>query len=162
MGIVALVDEATGYQEVRDRNALQSIPDTFLRKELAAWASCFPNDFYKEIFRLRGWEWATISSKRPRMVGKLTKEIVYSRLAPGILKELKERNPRNENWYRKGRHHQWLTEDVGHSALAQHLHAVVAFMRVWKTWDQFYEMLDRAFPKRGDTLELPFMADPSS
>jgi P63C domain-containing protein len=162
VGIVALVDEATGYQEVRDRKALQSILDTFLRKELAAWASCFPNDFYKEIFRLRGWEWATISSKRPRMVGKLTKDIVYSRLAPGILKELEERNPRNENWYRKGRHHQWLTADVGHSALAQHLHAVVAFMRVSKTWDKFYEMLNRAFPKRGDTLELPFMADPSS
>lgn len=162
VGIVALVDEATGYQEVRDRRALQTILDAFLRKELAAWASCFPNDFYKEIFRLRGWEWATISSKRPRMVGKLTKDIVYARLAPGIMKELEERNPRNEHWYRKARHHQWLTEDVGHSALAQHLHAVVAFMRASRTWDEFYGMLNRAFPKRGDTLELPFMADPSS
>lgn len=162
VGIVALVDEATGYQEVRDRKALQVILDAFLRKELAAWASCFPNDFYREMFRLRGWEWATISSKRPRMTGKLTKDIVYSRLTPGILKELEERNPANENWYRKVRHHQWLTEDVGHSALAQHLHAVIAFMRVSKTWDQFYAMLNQAFPKRGDTLELPFMADPAS
>ena len=162
VGIVALVDEATGYQEVRDRKALQAILDAFLRKELAAWASCFPNEFYKEMFRLRGWEWANISSKRPRMAGKLTKDIVYSRLAPGILQELEERNPANENWYRKARHHQWLTQDVGHPALAQHLHAIVAFMKVSKTWDQFYQMLNKAFPKRGDTLELPFMADPSS
>lgn len=162
VGIVALVDEATGYQEVRDRKALQSILDAFLRKELAAWASCFPNDFYKEMFRLRGWEWATLSTKRPRMAGKLTKDIVYSRLAPGIVQELEERNPANENWYRKARHHQWLTQDVGHPALAQHLHAVVAFMKVSRTWDQFYSMLNKAFPKRGDTLELPFMADPSS
>ena len=162
VGIVALIDEATGYQDVRDRQALQAILDALLRKELAAWASRFPNEFYQEIFRLRGWEWRNISSKRPRMVGKLTKDIVYARLAPGILQELEERNPRNENWHRKARHHQWLTEDIGHSALAQHLHAVIAFMRISKSWDQFYEMLNHAFPKRGDTLKLPFMSDPTA
>jgi hypothetical protein len=162
VGIVALIDEATGYQDVRDRQALQAILDAFLRKELAAWASRFPNEFYQEIFRLRGWEWRNISTKRPRMVGKLTKDIVYTRLAPGILQELEERNPRNENWHRKARHHQWLTEDVGHPALAQHLHAVIAFMRVSPSWTHFYSMLNQAFPKRGDTLALPFMADPVS
>jgi len=40
---VALVDEATGYQEIRDRLALQAILDRFLRKELAAWAKRFPD-----------------------------------------------------------------------------------------------------------------------
>ena len=54
IGIIALVDEATGYQEVRDREALQALLDRYLRKELAAWAKKFPDDFYKEIFRLRG------------------------------------------------------------------------------------------------------------
>ena len=162
VGIVALIDEATGYQDVRDRQALQAILDAFLRKELAAWASRFPNEFYQEIFRLRGWEWRSISTKRPRMVGKLTKDIVYTRLAPGILHELEDRNPRNDNWHRKARHHQWLTEDVGHPALAQHLHAVIAFKRVSPSWNHFYSMLNQAFPKRGDTLALPFMADPVS
>ncbi len=162
VGIVALVDEATGYQEVREKQALQAILDAFLRKELAAWAERFPKEFYQEIFRLRGWEWREISTKRPRMVGKLTKDIVYARLTPGILRELEEKNPRNENWHRKARHHQWLTEDIGHPALAQHLHAVIAFMRVSPSWGHFYTMLNRAFPKRGDTLELPFMADPAT
>src|SRR6266700_2442847 len=37
IGIIALVDEATGYQEIRDRLALQAILDAYLRKELAAW-----------------------------------------------------------------------------------------------------------------------------
>lgn len=160
VGIVALIDEATGYQDIRPRQALQAILDAFLRKELAAWASRFPNEFYQEIFRLQGWEWRNISTKRPRMVGKLTKDIVYARLAPGILRELEERNPRNDNWQRKARHHQWLTEDIGHSALAQHLHAVIALMRISRTWGQFHGMLNQAFPKRGDTLKLPFMTDP--
>lgn len=159
VGIIALVDEATGYQEVRDRKALQAILDAFLRKELAAWASRFPNEFYHELFRLRGWDWKSKSGHRPRQAGKDTKNIVYARLAPGILEELERRNPPNEDGYRKSRHHQWLTEDIGHPALAQHLHAVMAFMRVSKDWDQFKRMLDQAFPKRGDTLALPFMGD---
>lgn len=162
VGIAALVDEATGYQEVRDRNALQAILDAFLRKELAAWASRFPSEFYEELFRLRKWNWESKSGHRPRQAGKDTKNIVYSRLAPGILEELEKKNPPNENWHRKARHHQWLTEDIGHPALAQHLHAVMALMRISKDWDQFKLMLDRAFPKRGDTLQLPFMADPTS
>lgn len=157
VGIVALVDEATQYQDVRERMALQAILDRFLEKELAAWAKRFPDQFYEELFRLKGWEWKTATTKRPRHVGKLTKNIVYARLAPGIVKELEARNPADERGHRKGRHHQWLTEDVGHPALAQHLHAVIALMRVSPGWDEFYALLNRAFPKRGDTLALPFM-----
>lgn len=154
VGVVALVDEATGYQDVRDRQALQMILDAFLRKELAAWASCFPNEFYQELFRLRGWDWRRKSTKRPRQAGKDTKNIIYSRLAPGILEELEKKNPPNENWHRKARHHQWLTEDIGHTALSQHLHAVMALMRISKDWQEFKDMLDRAFPKRGDSTQL--------
>jgi hypothetical protein len=162
VGIIALVDEATGYQELRDRFALQAILDQYLRKELAAWAKRFPDDFYQEMFRLKNWQWKGMSINRPQYVGKVTKDIVYARLAPGILKELEERNPSDDRGHRKARHHQWLTEDVGHKALAQHLHAVLAFMRVSKSWDQFYAMLNQAFPKQGATLKLPFMADPFS
>ncbi len=60
VGIASLIDEATGYQEVRDRKALQALLDTYLRKEHAAWAKRFPDDFYKEMFRLKGWGYPTV------------------------------------------------------------------------------------------------------
>jgi hypothetical protein len=82
-------------------------------------------------------------------------------LAPQILDELEKRNP-IEGGRRKGAHHQLLTEDVGHPALAQHIHAVVTLMRVSKTWSQFKLMLDVAHPKRGDTLQLPLMSEPQN
>lgn len=155
VGIIALVDEATGYQEIRDRLALQAILDKYLRKELAAWAKRFPNEFYEQIFRLKGWQWQGMKINRPSVVGKYTNDIVYERLAPGILKELRERNPKDETGQRKAKHHQWFTEDVGHPALAQHLHAVIGFMRATSNWEQFYRFLQRAFPKRGENIELP-------
>jgi hypothetical protein len=160
IGIVALVDEATGFQEVRDKLALQAILDAFLRKELAAWAKRFPDEFYQHIFRLREWEWKGRGKNPPQVVASYTKDIVYARLAPHIMEELEKRNPIS-NGRRRGAHHQWLTEDVGHPALAQHLHAVITLMRVSKTWDQFKLMLDIAHPKRGDTLQLPLMAEQS-
>ncbi len=54
-GIVALVDEATGYQDVRAKDALAKILEAFIAKELRKWVSTFPLDYYKELFRLRGW-----------------------------------------------------------------------------------------------------------
>ena len=88
---------------------------------------------------------------RPAMVvASYTKDIVYARLAPQILEEIERRNP-IEGGRRKAAHHQWLTDDVGHPALAQHLHAVITLMRVSKTWPQFKQMLDMAHPKRGGT-----------
>jgi hypothetical protein len=157
-GIAGLIDEATGYQEVRDKHALQAILDAFLRKELAAWAKRFPDEFYQQIFRLRGWQWKGRNKNPPQVVASYTKDIVYARLAPNILHELEKRNP-IEGGRRRGAHHQWLTDDVGHPALAQHLHAVITLMRVSKSWAQFKHMLDVAHPRRGDTLQLPLMAD---
>jgi len=154
LGIIGLVDEATGYQETRDKDALQAILDRYLQKEFAAWAKRFPNEFYREIFRLRGWDWNAMSVARPGVVGKYTNDIVYERLAPGILDELRSRNPANDAGNRAVKHHQFLTEDIGHPALAQHLHAVIGLMRASSNWAQFKSMLDRAFPKKGSQLDL--------
>lgn len=154
VGITALVDEATGYQEVRDRKALQAILDRYLNKELAAWAKRFPDEFYQQMFRLRNWPYNPTSFARPGVVGKYTIDLVYERLAPNLVEELERRNPKSETGSRKSKHHQWLSDDVGHPALAQHLHAVIGLMRASTSWEQFNDMIDRAFPKKGHTIPL--------
>ena len=137
VGIVALVDEVTGYQELRDRAALKAILDRYLLAEHAKWAKRFPDDFYKEMFRLRNWQWQGMKVNRPSVVGKYTNDFVYDRLAPGILDELKQLNPKNEKGTRAVKHHQYFTADVGHPALQSHLTGVVALMRAASHWDQF-------------------------
>lgn len=154
IGIVALVDEATGYQEVRDKKALSALLDKYLLQEFAKWAKRFPDTFYKEMFRLRGWSYPSISGGKPGVVGKYTMDIVYQRLAPGLVKELEARNPKEDTGRRKAAHHQWLTDDVGHPALSEHIHAVTGLMRAADDWDQFKRMLDRSFPVKGDQLQL--------
>ena len=102
-----------------------------------------------------------MKTNRPQVVGKYTRDLVYERLAPGIVAELESKNPPNQRGRRKTKHHQWLTEDVGHPALAQHLHALIGLMRASGTWKEFYAMVNRAFPKKGDTLFLPLAKEDS-
>ena len=159
VGITALIDEATGYQEIRDKKALSELLDKYLRKEHAAWAKRFPDDFYKELFRLRGWEWKGMKVNRPSYVGTLTIDIVYDRLAPEIVSELEKRNPKTNAGYRKYKHHQWLTDDIGLPALSEHLYAVLGLMRASSTWENFYNLLQRAFPKKNEQMLLNFDLD---
>ncbi|MDO8430962.1 MAG: P63C domain-containing protein [Candidatus Binatus sp.] len=156
IGLIALIDEATGFQSVRAREALQALLDKFLRKELAAWAKRFPDEFYEQIYRLKNWEWKGMSKNRYSVVAKYTIDLVYERILPSLLKELEERNPKDDRGRRKGRHHQLFTEDVGHPALAQHLYALIGFMRASSSWNDFYRLVNRAFPRKGNNLELPF------
>ncbi len=155
VGIVALIDEATGYQAIRGKDALQALLDKYLLKEFATWAKRFPDDFYKEMFRLRGWNLDKPNLlKRPGCVGTYTNDIVYERLAPELLEEIKARNPKDDKGNRKARFHQFLTEDIGHPALSQHLHTVIAFMKASTKWDEFKRMLERALPKKSAQMLL--------
>jgi hypothetical protein len=156
VGIVALVDEATDYQGIRDKEALKQILEKYLLKEFAEWAKRFPDEFYRQMFRLRGWQWRGMRVNRPSVVGKYTNDLVYQRLAPGILEELQKRNPKDEKGQREGKHHQLLTGDIGLPALQNHLFATTKFMEASATWDQFYRSMQRAFPKLNSNLLLNF------
>jgi hypothetical protein len=154
VGIIALIDEATGFQADRDREALQDLLAMYISPRLMPWAQTFGPDFYKEIFRLRGWKWESINNKRPRLVGKLTKQIIYDRISPELLKKLEDVNPVVRDGRRKDKHHQWLTEDYGQPALRMHREAVQALMRASRTWPGFIALLQRAYPRQGQQLTL--------
>jgi hypothetical protein len=154
VGIIALVDEATGFQEIRDRKALEEILKQYIDGALYEWAKTFPLAWYKEIFRLNGWAWN--SGKMPGVVGKWTNDLVYDRITKGMLEELKRINPKDEKGRRKHRNHQFLTRDLGYPALNQRIYELLGMARGCSTWDQYYSLVDRTFPKVGQTLALPF------
>lgn len=159
VGIVALVDEATGYQEFRARDALAIILEKFIAKELRPWVKTFPVEFYREIYRLNGWEFDSDKSARPQVIGHWTNNIVYKRLAPGVLEELRRIMPRDESGRMKYKLFQGLTEDIGHPKLLAHLSGVLMLMKYASDWQVFMDRLDREYPQWGKTLLLPFPAN---
>jgi hypothetical protein len=155
VGIIALVDEATGYQEDREKNELRRILEAYISGELLAWAERFPREFYRELFRLWGWHFDSMSAKRPRMVGKLTKALIYKKLPPGVLEELEKKNPPvYEGGYRKHQHHRYLTPDIGNIHLEKHVASVTTLMKISPTWEVFMAHFEQAFPPAEKQLSL--------
>ncbi len=155
VGIVALIDEATGYQEVREKKALSAILEKYIRDEpRRKWTKTFPDEFWYKLVKIKGYD-SYMALKRPAFVGHWVNDIVYSRLAPGIKKTLQEKNPRTDAGHRKTTHHQLLTEDYGLPELKDHLSKVMLLMDASSNSKEFDKLLNRVAPKYGDTLELP-------
>lgn len=166
IGIVALVDEATGYQEIRPQDALQQYLEAIISKELAVWVKKFPDEFYENIYKLRGWKWTGMSKNRYSVVAHYTRDLVYERMAPGLLKELEQKSPKDESGQRGNKLHQWLTGDIGDPMLASHLQSILTLQRLaiangWR-WKKFMHMVNQVLKKKGDSLDLPFIENPDS
>jgi hypothetical protein len=154
VGIIALVDEATGYQQDRARDVPAKILEGFIAKELQPYLPTFPLDYFKEIFSLRGLQFPEGSVKRPQYFGTLNNDIVYKRLALRVLEGLKrvkaeEGKPRDKLFQR-------LTSNIGYPKLREHLGSVGVIMKLSNDWGDFIEKLDRLHPRYGETIQLPF------
>jgi hypothetical protein len=99
-------------------------------------------------------EYPNDTVQRPRYFGLLTNNIVYDRLAPGVLEELKLRNPKQESGRRKHKFFQWLTTQKGYPKLREHLGSVVAIMKLSSDWHDFRAKLDRLHPPYGKPTQL--------
>lgn len=157
VGIIALVDEATGYQYDRERNELQKILKAYISEELLVWQKRFPDIFYKEIFRLNGWSY-TVSDikKRPGVIGKWTNKIIYEQLPKGVLKELKEKTPKSVSGNYTARFHQSLTEDIGNPHLQAQINSVIPLMQISDSWQQFLSHFNKMVDRRNGQTELKF------
>ncbi|WP_236845116.1 P63C domain-containing protein [Campylobacter devanensis] len=150
VGITALVDEATGYQYERERDELQKILKAYISEELLKWEKRFPDDFYKEIFRLNGWDF-TVSGikKRPGVIGKWTNTLIYNELPAGVLQELKENTPKH------ARYHQRLTPDIGQPNLTAQIYKVIGIMQssdnMQEMWERFKKIKAR---EQDDSVEF--------
>jgi hypothetical protein len=157
--IDALIDEATGYQKRRAHDALQKILAAYVRPEFRPYQSKFPVSFYEQIYRVMGWPFDANSTARTAYVGTLTNKLIYEQLPPGVLVDLRRKNPVNPVTKRRRRKHfQFLTEDVGNPHVDKQITAVTTLLRAtpngqWKFFESLFKM---AFPPAQPDL---FMAD---
>lgn len=158
VGIIALVDEVTGYNKDKNRakDELQKFLKQFMRDDAAKWVKRFEDSFFEMIYKMRGWTW-NYAHRHPGIVGVWINDIVYERVAPLVLAELKKKNPKNESGVRKNKHHVFLTDEVGVPKLLNHLAAIEALGRASNyNWNVFMNMVDTAFPKQYQQMSFLF------
>lgn len=157
VGIIALVDEATGYQYKREASELQKILSAYISPELMPWEKRFPDEFYREIFRLNNWGYLTVNGiniqNRPSCIGTWTKKYIYSVLPHGVLEALLERTERNENGRLKHRLHQHLTREQGIEHLNKQIISTVTLMSISDNWKEFDRLWNRKFGQQELTFD---------
>ena len=160
VGIVALVDEATGYQYDREHDELQKILKAYISEELLPWQKRFPDVFYKELFRLNGWNYTVNGiKKRPGVIGKWTNTIIYEELPKGVLEELKNKTPKSASGNRTERYHQYLTEDIGEPNLEKQINKAITLFQISDNMNQFWSNFKKMKDRQIGQLEISFEFD---
>src|SRR2546423_4116608 len=151
VGIIALIDEATGYQDDRAKDELTRILEAYVEEEFRPYVSKFPNEFFKQVFRLHGWEYKAGTTLRPIAVGKFIKKYIYEPLPPNGLPKLEELKPANKKWQGRHKNFQFLAEEGGERNIDRQLAAVITLMRISDTLEEFDDHFRKAFAKHYQT-----------
>jgi hypothetical protein len=156
VGLIALIDEATGYQYERAEDALRLKLKLFLEEEMRQWEKTFPDELWREFGRLTNWS-GTIH-KRPKYWGHLVNELVYGYLDADVFAWLKANAPQP----RHGRnYHQWLSEQYGLQKLVEHIWMLVGMASTCETMSQLRRMMAERYGRQGVLFTTYIDARPS-
>jgi hypothetical protein len=138
VGITALIDEATGYQRARTADALATLMEEYLAKDVRPWARAFPPDYYKALCDAYGLPFSVVSGEYPGYFGHATNNLIYDRMLPGMRAELKGLKAAR----RTGTMHQGLSEKVGTKALSHMIGLATAALRLGKSRPAAEKLMD--------------------
>lgn len=159
VGIIALIDEATGYQYDRASDELRRLVEAYVVEDMRPWAKLFPDAFFKQVYRVHGWQYKAGVTQGPRYVGKFINKYVYSRLPPPVLTRLRELSP-VINKRRKYHLHRFLTEEIGEPTVDRHIASVVTLLSVSNGKTHFDDMFQVAFPAVGEQTVMSAVVNP--
>lgn len=151
IGIIALVDEATGFKD-KTKDEYRRLFDAFIRREFRQWEAEFPEKFFEMVYRIYGLKrQKPDTSKHPQFFGKFIRKYIYYPLAysnGAILEQLEEKNPvAYVGGGRRFKFFQFLTDEVGMPAFRQHLWQVVGIGEAARDKRQFDRLFYSAFPE---------------
>lgn len=158
-GLVALIDEATGYAKKR-RDEYQRLFLAFIRDERSDWVKEFPDSFFAGIYKIYNLE--KIGRNHPQFFGGFIAKYVYWPLADSkgaILEKLREKDPYVKVGTRRYKLHQFLTQEIGKPALHDHLVRIGLLLDMSRNKNDFRRQFQKAFPRAGDQMEFDFADD---
>lgn len=162
VGIVSLIDEATGYQTERSPDALRLMVQAYIEQEKREWEKEFPDDFYMTLNTVYGSSQyvkrqggATVINK-PQHFGNFTNKYVYGPLERGeVLKELQRLNPKvDAKGTRKEKLHQFLSEGYGLEKLRAQRQEVLTMLKLADDIEDFKRLYEKRFGPLDGQLSL--------
>ncbi len=162
VGIIALIDEATGYQTARDPEALRLLVQAYIENERREWEKEFPDDYYVTLNQVYGSDpyvertRGGIVINKPQHFGNFTNKYIYRPLENGeVLKELQRLNPQvDAKGSRKQKFHQFLTKGYGLDKLRQQRQEVLTILKLADNIKDFKRLYEKRFGPLNRQLRL--------
>ena len=151
VGIIAQVDETSGYLAIRRRNAREEIIEEYVASDLQQWARAIPDEFFERMYELRNLD-GPDGLKRPSVIGRCINEYVFEYLPGEVLDQLKRASSPPEEDRRRSQHHRLPQRETGLRELTNHACDVILLMRVSSNWREFDRLFHRVFKRPGDPL----------
>ncbi len=149
VGLIALIDEATGFQYQRAQDALTLKLKLYLEDEMRQWEKTFPDELWKEFGRLTNWTGGIHS--RPKYWGRLVMELIYENLDADVADWLKKNAPKPM----KGQnYHQWMSSQFGLKKLTEHIWMVVGMAKACMTMVELRQRVAEHFGKKPVQLTM--------
>ena len=158
VAIVALIDEATGYQTERSPDALRLLVQAYIEKEKREWEKEFPDDFYLTLNRVYGSDpyiaksGGAVVINKPQHFANFTTKYVYGPLEDGeVLKELLRLNPKiATTGTRKDKLHSFLSKGYGLEKLREQRQEVLTMLKLSDDIDDFKRLFEKRFGPSDD------------
>jgi hypothetical protein len=153
-GVIAVIDEATGYQTYRKKDALRLIVEAYIIEEARKWMKEFPDEFFIELDRIYNNP-TTTPQKRPKYYGTFINKHIYEPIESGIvLEELNRLNPADKKGARRKRLHQFLNEDIGIRVLRNRIGKITALLQISPNKRKFDSNFNRMESKQIQLFDL--------
>lgn len=157
VGITALIDEATNYQNMRGKDELQILLEEFISEELRQYSKEFRSEYFEQIFRIYGRPYDPTTNRRPKFFAWFTRTYVYDMLPPNVFEKLDEMNPliyngdtgRADRKYRLFQH----LSDEGIQYLRSHLEGLISVMKLSTDKDDFKDKFKMVYADKINRLE---------
>lgn len=122
LALIALVDEATGYQTARQPDALRELMRAYMLDEPMGWERAIPEGLYVLAARLYGYVYREGQKEKPAFLRSWTWRYVYAFLPPEVREEIQRVN--HDPHLHGTKHHQHLTPVI-REVLRLHANALV-------------------------------------
>ena len=155
VGLDALIDEATGYQSVRQEDALRIKLRLYLEEEMRKWEKTFPDQLWEQFGRLTNWKGRL--HQRPKYWGNLVMDLIYQYLDPDVAEWLRKNAP---NPMKGQNYHQWLSGQYGLKRLIEHIWKVIGIANTCQDIEELRYKMAEIFGKKGLQYQLKLVPVP--
>jgi hypothetical protein len=149
VGVIALIDEATRYQEQREAAALSFAFRAILLESTCQWDMMWPAEFVLAMCRLHGETW--VGGPQPKFLASTYEKIYHLILGEEVCVELKRRNPDPRHG---SNHHQWLTPEA-REVVRRQVPILIAIAEQCGSKEEFWARLEHRYANR--PLQLSFL-----